>query len=645
MRLSRQVTLLIVVLLVLVLAGMLWIGLHDARGYLRQQLHAHAQDTATSLGLSLAPALAREDRALAETMVNAIFDRGYYRSIEVRGPEGEALIARSGAAGDPVPRWFAVLAALPAPQAESVVTSGWRQVGVVRVTANPAPAYRQLWDTAVHGTVWLVILAAAAVLAAAALLRVVLRPLRGVEQQAAAIAEGAFPIQETLPRTPELRRVVEAMNLMSGKVRTMLEGQTRLAEEMRARAHEDMVTGLQNRRSFETRMGHLLDAPEEVDGGALALVSLDDFRTINQRHGYDAGDALLRDAARALTEACGEGQWELARLGGADFAVFIYPITPEDLTALAGRMAAALGRLQVSGDAVRGHIGICYRRPGQTLTELLGCADTALRVARERGPGAWHLYAPTDGPDHAPPGRSAWQVLLEERLSRGDVVVQYQPVRTADGRLLHQEALARVRGDDGGLIPAGVFMPIARQLGMAGALDRAVIERLRHTLPVDSAGAVAVNVSASSLCDPQFIGWLQQILAEAPLAGGRFAIEISERGLAPGDGAVAAALGALRAAGTHYGLDHFGSTPGALPLLHQLRPDYIKLDGSYVRGIDAQPDHRFFVRSVTDIAHGLGVQVIAEYVETPAERDAVAALGLDGFQGHWIGAPGGEHGS
>lgn len=234
MTLLRQLILAILALLLLVFAGSVAISVANTRHYLDAQLQSHAQDAATSLGLSLSTSAAEDDRATMESMVDALFDSGYYRSIRIIDTGGAPLVERAQPVRfDDVPAWFVRLIPLNTPLGEAMLMSGWRQLGRVQVTSNPGYAYLELWRTT-RGSVGLFALVAALAVALSVVgVNIILRPLRATEAQAAAIADREFPVQEHLPRTRELRRVVEAMNHMSRKVRQMLDEQIALGERLR----------------------------------------------------------------------------------------------------------------------------------------------------------------------------------------------------------------------------------------------------------------------------------------------------------------------------------------------------------------------------------------------------------------------------
>ena len=645
MTLLRQLLIAILALMSVVLAGSLAISVVHTRDYLDAQLRSHAQDAATSLGLSLSTSAAEDDRATMEAMVDALFDSGYYRAVRVVDTEGRTLVHRvqSGRFND-VPAWFVRLLPLPTPRGEALLMSGWRQLGQVEVTSNPGYAYLELWRTTRDSAGLFALVAAVAAALAVLGVHLLLRPLRATEAQAAAIADRQFPVQERLPRTRELRRVVEAMNQMSRKVRQMLEEQIALGERLREQAFRDPVTGVGNRALFERDLEHLLDSVEEHFRGVLALVQLRDFKRYNDNRGYSAGDELLRQAAIALREATADFRpYNVARIGGADFALLIPRSGDDEVAALGAALSKALARLHDRGlvtDTDVGHVGMAMRATGDDARRLLSRADAALRQAQATAGNAWHLASdPGSGP--APRTSSNWRALISASLADGRLELHIQPVvRPSNPQLvLHHEVLLRLPADEG-LLPAGGFMPMAERLGLAGAVDRSVISTLlKRIQPAHNTRYLAINLSPSSLADPQFAPWLLAQLDRYPRVARSLAFELPEYGASHELPALRELAVALARRGCGLGLDHFGRGFNPLGYLAGLKLAYLKVDGRYIHALQNDNDSRYFIGTLREIAHGLDCLIIAEAVENASQLAAVTELRMDGAQGYHLAAP------
>ena len=231
MTLYRQLLIFTVILFVALFAG-IWVEkLHSTRSFLVTQLESHAQDTATSLGLSLSPVMVDNDIATVDTMINAVFDRGYYRVISFKDMEGEVIterILKVEIAG--VPDWFVNLVPIKSPNAESLVMAGWTQAGKLYVESHPGFAYQTMWEAMVRISIYFLLSVSTVLLLGGLGLRMLLKPLKQVELQAEAICRREYHIQDKLPKTRELRQVVNSMNRMTNQVREMFASQSKIAD-------------------------------------------------------------------------------------------------------------------------------------------------------------------------------------------------------------------------------------------------------------------------------------------------------------------------------------------------------------------------------------------------------------------------------
>ena len=645
MKLSLQMLLLVVVLVTLFFVGSVSISVYNMRNYLELQLASHAQDAATSLGLSASSHAADGDRAMVTAMVNAMFHRGDYLDIRFEDLDGEAWIERRTDLAPPeVPGWFVRLLPLDPPQRDAVMMSGWRQVGRVIVRSHPGLAYRQLWQTA-RQTLKLYLVGALGILLLGLFgLRLLLRPLDAVTAQATSICDREFPVVHGRPFTLEFRRVVDAMNRLSVRVSTMLDDAERTADGLRSQAYQDPVTGLANRRRFTDVLEHRLADPELSPAWGLLLLQLNDLEAINRERGYADGDRLLREAARVLQDALGgyEGT-TLGRLGGADFAVLVDAADRAGLmrvaTAAAGAVAALHGALELpSGDVV--HVGGAVYA-GQDAGSLLAEADQALRQAQSQGPNAALVNAPR-APLPVRPARD-WRALVSSALDEGRFSLLRQPVVGCHaGEVVHDELFVRMEepAQAGSWIAAAEFVPVVAAQGMAGMLDRAVLDRvLRQIDDSPPPHRAAVNLATATLADGQLLDWLERRLGELPDAGRSLILEWPEYGATAYAESLRLWIRRLAPAGVEFSIDHFDKGFTSFAYLRSLKVDYLKIDGSIVRALEQSPDDRFLVKTIADIGHGLGMRVVAESIESEAAWRMACELGLDAGRGFWLGRP------
>lgn len=647
MTLSRQLIIIGIALFLLMFIGTFVVSVNNTRNFIAAQLESHAQDTATSLGLSLSPPMQKNDLPTMTSMVDAIFDRGYYREVSIISIDNKALIKRDLPVRiEDVPEWFVRLIPLETPEGKALVMVGWQQAASVSVRSNPGIAYAKLWRTTV-GMFWWFLGSAVAVMGIGVIaLRFVLRPLKAVEDQARAICNREFPVQEKMPWARELRSVVEAMNKMTIRVKEMFEEHVRTSERLRAQAYMDAVTGLANRQYFNAHLQHLLRSPDEFSAGALFLIELDDFKQYNEQHGYMAGDQLMREVGSALSQIYQTTQCFIARLGGADFAILVPNASQEDAEHMAAQVCSALHGLHEQGLTDRegvGHVGVALFGGHETANEFLSEADMALRAAQEKGPNAWHVYD-KEGLKRADIHEASyWAERLGEVITKKNIILCFQPIMSIqDGAApLHHETLLRIKEPDGRLLNAGVFLPMAQKLGLGVELDKVVISHLKEVVAagIEEKGPLAVNLSPATLCAPGFAEWLSDELADSPDFASRLIIELPERGAVEQLDAVKLLAEKVSGLAVKISLDHFGRGFVSFGYLSNLKADYLKIDGSYIHGIDQNKENQFFVQTLAKIAHGLEIKIIAESVETQAEWEMLKSLEVDGGQGYFLDKP------
>ncbi|HED12289.1 MAG TPA: EAL domain-containing protein [Gammaproteobacteria bacterium] len=647
MPLSRKIGIVISCLIAVIYAGSMLISITSVRAYLQDQLISNAQDTATSLGLSLGPVMAANDQPLAAAMINAIFDPGYYQKIELRSADNKSLVRRERAVSiEGVPNWFVQVIPLHSPAASAEIMSGWQIGGSVSVQSHPGYAYLYLWQRTVE-TFWWFIGGLALLLAAVAVsLRYLLSPLKQVEGQARAIANLDFVDVEEIPKTRELKSVVLAMNKMSGKLRQMVSSQTELAEQMRREAYQDSVTNLPNRRQFNTEFEQWLTDTDHFDFGAILLLEIADFKAFNDQCGYVVGDQRLCRIADFLGHYCAElaGEKILARLGGASFILVIDGMDRQEAETACDHILQGLVEIDSTGDKsqvrLQANIGVALCQGNGQPGDLLGLCDLALRTAQQQGSNRWFVKESVSLQSALPRSAQAWSEWLDQIIAKQAIEFCLQPVKELrQDRLLHREVLLRARDLDGSYVSAGVFLPMAWRYDRMLQLDRLVVSKILERLVSDHNSRLAVNISDASMRSMEFVDWLSVQLTRFPEQAAMLDLEITATAADQSLPQCQVLRKTLTANASHLGIDHFGRGQGYFGYLATLKPDYVKVDGSYITAAAENADVRFFLQTVAGIIHGLDGLVIAEHVEHKDHLQWVSNNGFDAAQGYEIGRP------
>jgi len=611
----------------------------NARFYMQEQLTSHAQDVATSLGMVLPPSLAEKDILRAEIAVNAVFDRGYYRSIVVINTRGEKLIEKELAAAPPgVPVWFTQLFPMRAPSAESLITKGWQQLGRVMVTSHPNFAYKQLWRTTVEATAVLIVLYMMSLIAIHAFLSRVLRPLKDIEQVAQAISERDFQQVKTLPHARELLSVVKAINSMSAKLFDIIAHEVRQATRFRDESRKDALTGLDNRRGFEEHVHALLEQGADMTSGVMFMLQISDFNAFNIGNGYRDGDALLKEVAGGLRGIWPERDLLRCRINGATFAVMAFNISEEEAATLGKSLSAVVGvtagAYSVEPALIWGCGGVYFAGKKVTLSALLAQCDRVLLQAMAHGAGISLLENIRD--DGHVKGALFWKQLIVDAIATDHVMLLAQPVMNFSGKLkLQSEVVGRLIDSEGELVLAEHFIPMANRFQLTPAFDLSVLKRLFGCMVRSGGeGVVALNLAVNSIHDSEFLAWLGEALRANPAVAKRLVFEFTEFGIVQDRVGIEHFVTDVRKLGAQFAVDNFGLHHSAFEYLQKLKPLYVKLSPAYIRDLHANHENQFFISSVVNITRSLDIRVFALGVENSDILPLLQELGVEGFQGY-----------
>ena len=407
-------------------------------------------------------------------------------------------------------------------------------------------------------------------------------------------------------------------------------------------ALHDGLTGLPNRAAFRARAEAALDAAGR-DGThcAIVLADLDRFKAVNDTLGHHAGDELLQVVAGRLAGVLRQGD-TVARLGGDEFGLVLPGVAAADAVNLLVRMRNVVTQeLVLAGEprSIEASFGIAlYPDHGTDVEELLQHADAAMYQGK-RGTAGVVLYA----------GRGTGQPLvtpaeLRRAVERDELELHYQPkVRLNDGEVSGLEALVRWAHPSRGLLPPAEFLPAAEQCELMGPLTEWVLRRaVADQVEWVAAGhpwTLSVNVSAANLLSPDFPRLVAEVLAEAGVAPEQLILEVAETALAGDLETITRAVRELAAHGIGVAIDDFGTGPARLSQLRGLAVSEVKIDRTLVSGAPLDHVDQTLVRSMIEIAHGLGCRVTAEGVETPPVRRWLADAGCDEAQGYLFSRP------
>ncbi|MEO8643449.1 cyclic di-GMP receptor LapD [Pseudomonas sp.] len=643
MSLRKQLFLAICLFLLVAFSGSFFVSLESSRDQMLGQLRSHAQDAATALGLSLTAQI--DDPAMIELMVSSIFDSGYFSSIRIINIEDAQVLVERSAPGqiEGVPAWFVNLVNLHPPGGEALIMRGWVQAARVEVLSNPQFALAKLWDSTLGSLIWLLVCGLLSAVFGGWLLRRQFRPLDTMVKQAEAISKREFLSLPKLPRTPELKRVVLAMNQMVEKLKTLFAEEVARSEKLRVESYQDSLTGLANRRLLDEELDDELLVSEQSSDGHLLMLRINDLVGLNQRLGGQRTDALISavgELLKRLTQPPERRTWLAARNRGGEFSLLTPGLDSTDAARLACEISATLENLRLTGasDSMPvAHLGIVPYHPGEPASDVLLRLDQALTEARQHPEHPWvHLADSITAPT---PSQNDWQTWIDDALNQGKMQLYFQPVvQCADtSQVLHHKVLARLIDPHGEAIAARHFLPWIERLGWSARFDLAMLEATLDYLVVNR-WPLALSLSGSTLRDPAQLQHILDMLESLPELAPLLILEIDERQLPPQEELQRLSHSLLNT-GYRIGLQHFGGSFGQIGNLTQLGLAYLKIDGAYIRHIDEQSDKRLFIEAIFRATNSIDLPLIAEMVETKGELEVIRELGLFGVMGRLIGPP------
>ena len=633
MSLIKQLWIGIIVMLLLALGGSFAISIMSAKSYLEEQLRIKNLDNATSLALSISQM--EKDPVTLELLISAQFDTGHYEYITLADPQKNILVSRryEENANDKtpasVPGWFTHLVNFDAAPGVAQIQNGWQQFGTLTIKSHSRYAWQALWNSTSQLLTWFVVAAILSGIVGTFILKFISSPLNTVIKQAEAIGERRFVTSDE-PKTTEFQRLVRAMNTLSQSVKAMLEKETKQLEQLRRESQLDSLTELPNRNHFLNLLESKLNRDDSDSSGVIAIMRFLNLTELNNHLGRAAVDHALLQIAGVLHQFIGRYPGSYAgRLNGSDFMLVISGNPSVDTVGaeLSEQLNTQLSTHELKD--IQLPIAICTYNSGEKRNELLHKLDGALAQAEIKGNRALI----TINNNHQPLAHrnlNDWRETITHALQLKKIQLAHFPVRNQTGEVLHFEAPVRLLLDDDWQ-PAGYFMPWAARLGIMPAIDLEVIRAALEMLDKDK--AVAINISADSLCNANFreqaLSLLNQSLAKANNLWLEFPESCALRHMAE----LRSFTNSLRAIGCHIGLEHVGLEFTKIRELQDIGLHYLKVDGAIVRDIDSNPGNQNFLSGLCKIGHSLGMVMIAEGVHSHAEKEKLLQLDIDGFTG------------
>lgn len=420
----------------------------------------------------------------------------------------------------------------------------------------------------------------------------------------------------------------------------------RHAAQLSYQATHDELTDILNRREFERRLRELLAALRQGSGGehAVLYLDLDRFKIINDTSGHAAGDELIKQVSQLLQATLRERDI-VGRLGGDEFGIMLTQCSHEDALRVAEKVRKAVVDLHFAWGVRSYRIGVSIGlvlldSRSSSLKEVMKAADAACYMAKEKGRNRIHLYSDDDAELSVRQTEMEAVSRIRAALENDRFCLHLQTIAPLRGGRAHAEVLVRMLDEQGGLVPPMAFIPAAERYDLMPLLDRWVIRHAFEALAQQAAGTSwAINLSGASVCDEGLLEFVLEQQRRTGVALEDVCFEITETVAVANLAQAATLIQDLQAQGARFALDDFGAGMSSFAYLKHLPVDYVKIDGSFIKGILHSPTERAMVESINQIAHVMGKQTIAEFVEDDAVLACLRAMGVDFAQGYGVGRP------
>ncbi len=638
MTLFKQIALLVSTVFLILLLIIVMSDLSRTGNFQQGQLRTTAQDMATTLGIAISNLPEGGDQATLEVLFNAVFDSGYYTRIELVGVDGQVIHQKSQALDlEAVPDWFIGLVPLESASGSTQVMKGWTQLGQLNLEVHPGFAYSSMYQSLVSALLWFALLFVISMVVLWLVLRYVLAPLQRVKEQADAIHNNQFVQQKKMPATLELKRVVEAMNLMVSKVQGIFDDQEKTLGRYQQLLYHDKLTGLGNRRYL---LDQLQQSMSEESGlhGCMAIIKIVDFDQLRDRHGYEVSDNLIRILADMLRQRhAGQEAERVSRFNEDEFA-FLSATEESEVNAYIRELFDNFQQLiqrETDLAGVQLLAGICDLEAGGEIGNILSGIDYCLSQANTRGPFSIERQLSTNL--ELPQGKMQWRGWLESVLESRQLFLVGQLAISNDRLPMQRELFIRARNQQGQVVPASAFMPMASSLGMALDIDREVFRLVASNEELDRSIPLALNLSASFFELAEGQEEFEQLLDNCAQNGTRLCIEASHHVLNQHPLMCSKISDRVRRHQHQFGIDNL-DLGQSLQLLQSGQFDYVKINAITLHEMSRNDMAAGFqaLRTITDT---LDIRIIAVAVDSQNVCDELKSLGIDTMQGNFLGSP------
>ena len=645
--LRTQLYSLVIGIALITFIGASWVSVDTTRTYLNEQMQSHAQDAATSVGLSISPYMDGENSMIVETMIVAIFDSGYYQKVSLTDIDNNVIMLReNNRVIDGVPNWFVNFFELTPPIMSSEVNNGWNIAGTLSFQSHVGSSYEKLWQHAINNFYSSLVIAIFAFLIAHIILRSVLTPLSQVEAQAISVSKKNFTFIKKLPMTRELKTVINAMNIMVTNTQSSFDLVSKQAKKLTNELFIDDLTQLGNRRAFQSQFKISIDDMQSNDFATLGFVQLHSLQHINTELGYKAGDTYVCQAAMLITEQLKPfiGA-KVYRISGGSFFFTINSVG-EDVISFCEYINNEFSILNSNYyEHGFGKLVATTYGHNDNLSTLLAKLDTLL-TQENSATSSGEVYS--DKNIHSSHGLREWSVIIDDLIKANHIEFTFQPVISTNcdvainpesqSNVLYYELFSKFLINNE-MVANNQLYSMAERLNKSQELDKLVLNKLVNLPHIALNSKIAINLTHQSLHSTDFRHWLADFIHENKSNLPPLVFEINEEAILAGISSSISFIQLAKSLNIEMCIDRFGASFTSFKYLKGLDVDYLKIDGAYIHELEMNHENKHFIQAVTQIGHGVGIKILTSHVESLETKQLLSELYCDGLQGNIIQKP------
>lgn len=635
MSLCKKFQIWLIVLLLALLGGVLKIKFDSTRSLATDQLSYTTRNIADLLALEIGQQL--NNRAQLESKINWIFDSGNFEIVALFRSDGSMVYQREAPkkSGNS-PSFLKSFTTIDPPVVDAQVFIPKGKFGTLRIKLQAAPFYAELWTTLKRIALLFFFAGIFMIISIHSMSKLFLRTLNQIEMQAKAVCANEYIINEEIPGTPELKQTALAMNTMVEKVQGIHKRRLDDIKYFQELQFIDTVTGLYNRKYIIKRLSHFLDSDTEKAYGHFLLVGIMGMEKNNIPIGHPDIKTFYKNLADTLKHTVGTVENAVtARLAQQEFGAILPDCNSQKALAIARAAVDELLALMEDRPEFSGRIEIYGGLAGYTYKDdtssVLSKTDYALSAAKNSPSGALEIFQTEN--NQTIMGKYQWQIMLHSALADQRFILLSQPVVSDQGEL-HQEVYINFADSNGRVYKAGYFMPMAISLGLAGRIDKYVLERVAQHLKKIPARALAVNIT-DAFCKDRLAGiWLRQFLEANQFLREQLFFEIHDNTLIQYPDLCFDLTVMLQKLGFGIGIDQLSLNDTSLNLLNDLKPVYVKIEKDYFHDMNSGLGNtEVALNSLRSLTDSLDIKLIVTKIEDTKMYQALLSKRIKYFQG------------